>query len=114
LPYPAGGGRPRRERGSEIWPRRSGELFDFGGQFAVGVAGVGDAAWLEEEQCGFGVGPWAVRGAAGHDEDLPWCQDDIAIVHLDGELSAEYQEKLVGVGVLVPGEFPWTFTILMS
>src|SRR5262249_34652770 len=83
-----------------------GELLDLGGQLAASVASVDDAAWLEEEQCGFGVGARAVLRAAGHDEDLPWCQHDVAIAHLDGELSAEYQEELVGVGVLVPGELP--------
>jgi hypothetical protein len=44
-----------------------------------------------------------VLNAARHDEKFPWRQHDIAISRLDGELPAQYQEELVGVGVLMPG-----------
>ncbi len=80
-------------------------MLDLGGELAASVAGVDDAAWLEKEQRGFGVGARTMLDSLRYDEELPRRQYHIAIPHLNGELSAEYQEELVGVGVLVPGEF---------
>jgi hypothetical protein len=72
--------------------------------FSASVAGVDGAARLELQHRGFGVGARAVLNPAGHNEKLPRPQYDIAISHLDGQLSAEYQEELVSVGMPVPGE----------
>jgi hypothetical protein len=92
----------------------SGEMLDLRGELAARVAGVDDAARLEEEQRGFGVGARTMLNPLWYDEELPRRQYHIAIPHLNGELSAEHQEELVGVRVLVPGKFAWTFTILTS
>jgi len=46
----------------------------------------------------------AVLDAARYDEKLARAEYDITISQLDGELSVEDQEELIGVGVPVPGE----------
>ncbi len=80
-------------------------MLDLGGELAARVAGVDDAGRLEQEQRGFGIGARTMLDPLWYDEELPWSQHDIAIPRLDGELSAEHQEELVRVRVLVPGEF---------
>ena len=42
-----------------------------GGQVAAGVAGVDRAAWLDQQQLGVGVGPWAVLDATLNDNQSP-------------------------------------------
>lgn len=93
-----------RGRGLEREQRESGEFPDLGGQLSAGIAGVDDPARLEKEYRSLDVGSGAVLGAAGHDKELAWREHDAAVSHLDGELSVEDQEELVGVGVPVPGE----------
>ena len=75
-------------------------MLDLGGELAARVSGVDDAARLEEEQRGFGLGARTMLDPLRYDEELPRREYHIAIPHLNGELSAEYQEELVGVGVL--------------
>ena len=94
--------------------RQSGEFLDLGSQFSAGIAGVDDLAGLEQQYHGFGIGLRTVLDAAGDDEELPRREDHVAVSHLNGELSVEDQEELVGVGVPVPGELALDFTILTS
>jgi hypothetical protein len=84
--------------------RQSGEFLDLGSQFSASIAGVDDRAGLEQQHSGFGIGLRTVLDAAGDDEELPRREDYVAVSHLDGELSVEDQEELVGAGVPVPGE----------
>ena len=84
-------------------------FLDLGGQFPPSIASVDHAAGFEQEHCGLGVGARAMLDAAGHDEKLVRPEYDITISQLDGELSVEDQEELIGVGVPVPGELALDF-----
>src|SRR5215510_4495667 len=89
------------------WPhrhRQSGELFDLGSQFPASIASVDDCTGLEQKRCCFDIGARTVLDAAGDDEELSRREHHIAVSHLNGELSVEDEEELVGVGVPVPGE----------
>ena len=68
------------------------------------AAGADDRAGLEQRHRGFGIGLRTVLDAAGDDEELARHEHHVAVWHLNGELSFEDQEELVGVGVPVPGE----------
>jgi len=95
-------------RGPDHWPRhrQSGELFDLGSQFPASIANVDDCAGLEQHHRCFGIGARTVLDAAGDDEELSRRECHIAVSHLNGELSVEDEEELVGVCVPVPGDSP--------
>jgi hypothetical protein len=84
--------------------RHSEEFLDLGSEFSASIAGVDDRARLEQKHRGFGIGLRTVLDTAGDDEELPRPEHHIAVSQLNGELSVEDQEELVGVGVPVPGE----------
>ena len=48
--------------------------------------------------------------APGHHKQLTWPETHRAIAQPNLQLTVENQEKAIGVVVLVPDEFPWTFT----
>ena len=48
---------------------------------------------------------WAMFDAAGNDEQLAGSQYDVAVAKLDGQLTVNDEEQLVGVIVTVPDEF---------
>src|SRR5580698_3131441 len=84
------------------WP--SGQRSDLGGELSADIAGVDDAAGLQQENCGLRIGARAMLDAPRHDEQVAWPEDHVAVTHLDGELAAQDEEQLFGVIVLVPRE----------
>jgi len=58
-------GQPESLRYGQPVGARSGERLDLGGQLSAGVARVDHVAWLEQEQCGLGVGARTVLGPRG-------------------------------------------------
>jgi AcrR family transcriptional regulator len=96
-------------RGHRARPRLAGRQssdqgLDLGGQLAAPIAGVDHAARLEQHQGRLDLRARAVLDTARHDEQLPGPEHDIAVPQLNRQLPVEDQEKLVGVGVLMPGE----------
>lgn len=68
------------------------------------IAGVDRPGRLDQQDLGSDVRAWAVLDAAGHDVKIPRAEDDVAIAQLDRQLTFQYEEEVVRLGMRVPDE----------
>src|SRR5713226_2856737 len=69
------------------------------------VSGVERAACHEDEDVGLVFGDWAVLDAARNNVEIAFLELDVAFTLSDSELAFHHEEKLVGLGMLMPDEF---------
>ena len=80
------------------------ELAGVRGPRAPGVAGVRRALRLDEEHLRLLLGLGAMLDPARHDEELTLFEEHVTVAQVNREPSADDEEEVVGVVVLVPDE----------
>src|SRR5262249_36705901 len=75
-----------------------------GGAGAALVAGVGDAARLDQQQLHLVFGAGLVLNAPRHDEHLAGRDPDCAVAEINAQFAVDDDEGLVGVRMAVPNE----------
>ncbi len=75
----------------------------------IGVAGIGCSLRLDQQDMGLIFGDGAVLDAFWDDEYFTWAEVDRTISQLNADASAENEEKIIRVVVLVPYEFAFEF-----
>ena len=79
------------------------------GAFGGGLAGVEDAAGLNEHELNFVFRGGLVHDAFRDDEHFSGAEGDVAVAKIQAERAVEDEESFVGVGVVVPDEVALQF-----
>jgi hypothetical protein len=75
-----------------------------GGQGTTRVAGVHDSRRLDEQRVDFPIRGGAVLDTSRYDEQLAGAEPHVAVAQLNGQLTSNDDEQLIGVVVGVPDE----------